>query len=52
MRSDLDDLSAFAAVVRSGGFREAVYYPGRRLLPALLRAFVDFVKASQSAPRV
>ena len=27
-----------------------LYYPGRRYLPAPLRAFVDFVKVQQVAP--
>jgi DNA-binding transcriptional LysR family regulator len=27
-----------------------LYYPGRRLLPAPLRAFVDFIKSSRQAP--
>ncbi len=27
-----------------------LYYPGRRLLPAPLRAFVDFIKSSAGQP--
>ena len=27
-----------------------LYYPGRRLLPAPLRAFVDFIKAQERMP--
>jgi DNA-binding transcriptional LysR family regulator len=27
-----------------------LYYPGRRLLPAPLRAFVDFIKSSEASP--
>jgi DNA-binding transcriptional LysR family regulator len=27
-----------------------LYYPGRRLVPAPLRAFVDFIKASADQP--
>jgi DNA-binding transcriptional LysR family regulator len=28
-----------------------LYYPGRRLLPAPLRAFVDFIKSSSQVKR-